>query len=160
MIKKILIILALSMTWLLGIAQLQNTKHFIYSANESFSFKNDYQVLIDKIGRVYDWGISGRTCSGCPSFYTKVIRTTYPVDGKYTYMVYFFSNSYNVYGYLAGTYLRGISINKSNSLGEMENIMFLEYFLINPKNNYFDGVNLVATFFSYNPNDIVVLILV
>lgn len=157
MLKKILLILGLATIWMVGISQSQNIKYFSYNGNENFSAKTDNQILVDKFGRVYDWSIFGHVCPGCPSFYTKIVRSTYPVDGRYIYNVYCFSNSYNIYGFLAGTYLRRISVNKSNLLGGMENIVFLEYFLINPKNSYFDGVNIVATFYSLNPNDVVTI---
>jgi len=158
MVKKVLLILCLAMIWVLGTAQIKNTQFFDYKSKNAFKIADSYQILIDKNGRVYDWGMFGHVCAGCPCFYTKVMRTTYPTtDGIYTYYVYFYSNSYNAYGYLAGTYLKGVEISKSNILGGMSNVLFLEYFLINPKTAYFDGINLVASFNSLCSDDVVIV---
>jgi len=155
--KTFVLLLVLSITWLLGVAQNHN-QYYSYKSDAGYNTEaNMYQILVDKNGRVYDWGMFGTVCAGCPCFYTKVMRTTYAINGLYTYYVYFYSNSYNSYGYLAGTYLKGVSISKSNILGVLQNVKYLEYFLINPKSGSFDGVNLVIMFQSLNSDDIILI---
>lgn len=118
---------------------------------------NYTQTLIDRTGFVYDWWMCGITCPGCASLYTKIMRTAYPEYGKYAYYVYFYSNSYTTYGLLAGTYLTGVNIYRTDAPGIKSNILYIDYVLINPKTAYFDGVNLGATFYSVSPDDLILI---
>jgi len=83
------------------------------------------------------------------------MRATLSTNGVYAYYIFFFSNSYNYNGYLSGTYLTGINVCITNSSGVKKTVLYLDYFLINQKTDYFDGVNLGAVFYSNSTDDIV-----
>lgn len=152
MIKKFVILIALVLIWFVSIAQIGQYKRSYKSVVED-TYSSEYKTLVDRNGLVYDWGTYGSACYGCASFYVKIMRDACPINGMYAYYVFFFSNSYNNYGYLSGTYITGINISKINSMGYFQNIAFIDYFLVNQKTAYFDGVNLATIFYSNSPND-------
>jgi len=150
--KRILIAILMVFVWFISVAQIGQYKRSYKSIVEN-TYSNEYKTLVDRNGLTYDWGTYGSACYGCASFYVKIMRDVYPINGMYTYYVFFFSNSYDTYGYLSGTYITGINISKINNLGYFQNITFIDYFLVNQKTDYFDGINLAATFYSNSPSD-------
>ena len=151
-----MLILLLAVIWFFTVAQVGQNKRSYKSVVEN-KYNSEYKTLIDRTGIVYDWTLYGATCPGCASFYIKIMSDARLINGKYAYYVFLFSNSYNAYGYLAGTYIKGINIYKVNYNGIHESIMFVDYILINPKTVYFDGVNLGTMFYSDAPDDVIII---
>ena len=94
------------------------------------------------------WGISGRACAGCASYYYRITRTNQvyqdPLSGSFYYYFYFnfFSNSYYPNGNPSSTYLTGV-----NFLVDGTPMVFAQYILLEPGTDRF-----VAWIRSPNPN--------
>ena len=129
--KKLLLIIGLIFIGLINYAQMPIQK----STSIDKYVPNPTQVSLKNItvNQVYNgWGINGRMCSGCPSYYYKILMTTDPIraeDGHYYfyYYFYFFSNSHYSDGTQASTYLKNINFYASGVY--MFNI---DYLLIPP----------------------------
>jgi hypothetical protein len=106
MIKRFLILIIFVSICIISTAQ--NISQNDYKNIVENKYENQIITLVDKTGFVYEWGICGTVCYGCASHYTKIMRTKYAANGLYAYYIFFYSNSYNGYGYLTGTYLKGI----------------------------------------------------
>lgn len=118
----------------------------------SFESKAQTQVHVDRTGYVYDWKLSNQACYGCGSFYVSVERTTYADEkGLYWFYVYFWNNSYYGNGNIASTYVTNINVYGVDVKRGKYLITGPFYFVVLPKTNSFDGYNLAATIYSYDP---------
>jgi len=79
------------------------------------------------------WAVEGNTCTGCPSYFYKIIRSKYSYkaeDGNtyFYFYFYFFSNSFLTNGTYTGTYLSNISFYVDGL-----KILNIPYVLLEPK---------------------------
>jgi len=145
--KKLLIFFLLILASFISIAQTQKISSGKY---------DNLETLIDKYGKNYDWYKTNMECYGCASFYIKVMRTTHTIQGNYYYYVYFYSNSFDKYGYLASTYITNMTISIERPQG-LYTLINSNYVLVYPKSITFDGIQKVGTFYSASPKESVTI---
>jgi hypothetical protein len=103
--KKILLILTLSLICLIGFSQNNIPLDFSQTRNSS----NVKPTIVTNTQVYTDWQLSNNGGWGIPSFYWKVNRTLLPT-GYYQFDIFFQSNSYRVDGTYAHTYLTGVYV--------------------------------------------------
>lgn len=104
--------------------------------------------------RYQQWVQVGSSCYGCSSFYLMVVNETTPrTDGLYYYNVYLWSNSFYNNGYVSSTYIKTIKIYSKDISGTETFLLKLDYALIPPKSDYFDGVYHLAYLYSYSARE-------
>lgn len=118
LIKKILLTLLLTLS--IGVK----------SQNQMTFYNNHYNK----------WYVSNQSCYGCGSFYIMIVNTPYPDNyGMYYYDIYLWSNSFYSNGYAASSYIKNIKIYTVDPAGNEKFILKLDYALVAPKSQYFDG---------------------
>lgn len=119
------------------------------------SFSQNNSVLVSNT-MYKKWLQVGQTCYGCTSFYIMVVNQTEPSsDGLYYYNVYFWSNSFYNNGYVASTYLKNINVYGVDVNSTETPILKINYALVPPKSNYFDGTFHLAYVYSTSARQIV-----
>jgi len=102
------------------------------------------------------WIQVGNTCYGCSSFFIKVINTTRPDSkGLYYYDVYLWSNSFYSNGYVGSTYVKNIKVYAKDISGAETFILKLDYALVPPKSDYFNGHYYLAYVYSTSARQII-----
>ena len=95
------------------------------------------------------WYMSNQPCYGCGSFYITIANTTYPdKSGLYYYDIYLWSNSFYTNGYAASSYVKNIKIYTLDPAGNEKLVFKLDYALIPPKSQYFNGNYYLAYVYS------------
>lgn len=126
----------------IGQNQMQNSKF------------NGLKTHIDFEGNVYDWNRVNNPCYNCASFYEKIMITSSQNKyGYYQYYVFFYSNSYDKYGYLTNTYFTDLSLYVLRAKRGFMLVNYKEYILVPPKTNNYDGIYTVFIFNSIYPNE-------
>lgn len=68
------------------------------------------------------------------------VNTTYPdKSGLYYYDIYLWSNSFYTNGYAASSYVKNIKIYGVDPYGNETFLFKIDYALVPPKSEYFDG---------------------
>lgn len=95
------------------------------------------------------WELSNNTCYGCGSFYVMVVNTSIPDKaGLYYYDIYLWSNSFYPSGYAASSYVKNINIYVVDPSGKEAFILKMDYALVPPKSQYFNGSFYLAYIYS------------
>ena len=106
-----------------------------------------FETHRDYNGRSYEWELVNQSCYNCASFYMKVMRTSHPnALGDYYYYIYFYSNSFDRYGYLANTYFTDVKFYSKNKFGNWNLEDYRSYILVPPKSEVYDGIYFVLSF--------------
>ena len=94
--------------------------------------------------------------SGPGSFFINT-TTDYLIrnDGYYYFNIYFFSNASNSQGYLTSCYVENITVylgyyDKFSNTYKWKQVVYMPYVLVQPKNNYSDGITLAV--YVYSPS--------
>jgi hypothetical protein len=86
------------------------------------------------------WNLSNSTCYGCGSVYVMVVNANYPdKSGLYYYDVYLWSNSFYANGYASSSYIKMIKVYGIDPSGKETLILKMDYALVPPKSQYFNG---------------------
>jgi hypothetical protein len=105
----------------------------------SFKVKGQSNVIINN-SEYNTWQLSNDACYGCGSFYVMVVNSANPdKSGLYYYDIYLWSNSFYTTGYASSSYVKNIKIYGIDPSGKETLILKLDYALVPPKSQYFDG---------------------
>ena len=102
------------------------------------------------------WVLSNTSCYGCGSFYVIVTNSGY-IDGYYYYDIYLWSNSFYTNGYTANSYIKNMNVYSIDSKNNRINIFNLDYVLVPPKSDFFDGYYYLGYAYSTNANQAIKL---
>lgn len=116
----------------------------------TFTFKVNSQNSIYINSSQYNtWQVSNNSCYGCGSFYIMVTNTKYPnKEGFYYYDIYLWSNSFYTNGYASSSYVKNINLYAIDPYGKEQFILNLNYALVPPKSQYFNGSFYLAYVYS------------
>lgn len=114
----------------------------------SFKVKSQNSIYINST-QYNNWQLSNSSCYGCGSFYIMVTNTKYPnKKGLYYYDIYLWSNSFYTNGYTSSSYVKNINIYAIDPSGNEQFILNLDYALVPPKSQYFNGSFYLAYVYS------------
>lgn len=135
-------------TFLLGV---------LFTINILFSTQAIGQTSVTLTENHYNtWYQVGNTCYGCSSFFIMVVNEPTPtIDGRYYYNIYLWSNSFYNTGYVSSTYLKNVKFYLKDITGVQTFVFKMDYALVPPKSDYFDGIYHIAYVYSGSARQII-----